>query len=407
MPEHIFDILKARGFVEQVTDEAAFRETFNQPTTCYVGFDPTASSLHVGSLVPILALAHLQRNGHRPIALMGGGTALIGDPSGKTELRKMLSREDIISNGLGIKAQLSRYLDFENGAAMRDNADWLVPLNYIEFLRDIGINFSVNRMLAAESYRQRLETGLNFIEFNYMLLQAYDFLTLYRLEGCRAQMGGNDQWGNIVAGVDLVRRMEGKQVFGLTFPLITTSSGAKMGKTAAGAVWLDAERTRPYDFYQYWINTEDPDVERFLAMFTFLPMDEVKRLGALRDAEINAAKEILAFEATALAHGREEAERARDASHALFGGGGEYDTAPSIEVESAKLAAGIAAYVLFSDAGLAKSRSEAKRLIDAGGAYLNGEQVTASDRKIGSVDLREGMIQLRAGKKKYCLVKPV
>jgi tyrosyl-tRNA synthetase len=407
MAEHILDILKARGFTEQVTDEAALREAFNQPTSCYIGFDPTASSLHVGSLVPIMALAHLQRNGHRPIALLGAGTALIGDPSGKTELRKMLSREDIVSNGHGLKAQLSHFLDFENGAVLRNNADWLVPLNYIEFLRDIGIHFSVNRMLAAESYRQRLETGLNFIEFNYMLLQAYDFLTLYRLEGCLVQMGGNDQWGNIVAGVDLVRRMEGKQVFGLTFPLITTSSGTKMGKTAAGAVWLDPQRTSPYDFYQYWINTEDPDVERFLAMFTFLPMEEVQRLGALRDAEIRVAKEILALEATALAHGGDEAKKARDASRALFGGVGELDTAPSFQIEAAKLSAGIAAYTLFSDAGLAKSRSEAKRLIEQGGAYVNGEPVTAADRRIGSGDLRDGLIQLRAGKKKYCIVKSV
>ncbi|GAB4266922.1 MAG: tyrosine--tRNA ligase [Deferrisomatales bacterium] len=407
MAQHVLDTLAERGFIEQMTDEAETRKTLESPTTCYIGFDPTAPSFHVGSLVPIMALAHLQRAGHRPIALVGGGTAMIGDPSGKTELRRMLTADEIEANARGLKAQLARYLDFDQGALLLNNADWLVPLRYIEFLRDIGIHFSVNRMLAAESYRQRLETGLNFIEFNYMLLQAYDFLVLYQRHGCRVQMGGNDQWGNIVAGVDLVRRVEGQTVHGVTFPLITTSSGAKMGKTAQGAVWLDPARTSPYEFYQYWINTEDPDVERFLGLFTFLPMDEVRRLGALQGADIRSAKEVLAFEATRLLHGEEEADKARRASRALFQGAGDLSQVPSYEVRREELERGIEAYVLFAEAGLTRSRGEARRLIQQGGGYLNGEKVETFDRRVSLADLRDGAVLLRAGKKKYCAVRPV
>ncbi|MEW6486579.1 MAG: tyrosine--tRNA ligase [Thermodesulfobacteriota bacterium] len=411
MAEHVLDTLRERGFVEQSTDEAALREALGRPetapVTCYVGFDPTASSLHVGHLLPVMGLAHMQRAGHRPIALLGGGTALIGDPSGKTELRKMLSREDIEVNAVGIRAQLARLLDFETGAMLLNNAEWLERLHYIAFLRDIGIHFSVNRMLAAESYRQRLETGLNFIEFNYMLLQAYDFLVLRQGHGCSLQMGGNDQWGNILAGVDLIRRVEGTAAHALTFPLITTSSGAKMGKTAQGAVWLAADRTTPYDFYQYWINTEDPDVGRFLGLFTFLPMDEVRRLGALEGAEIRAAKEVLAHEVTKIIHGEEEADKARGASQALFAGAGDLAEVPSFEVPRTALEAGIEAFALFADAGLAKSRGEARRLIQQGGAYVNGEAVTAFDRPVTAADLRDGAVLLRAGKKKYCAVRPV
>ncbi len=407
MAQHVLDTLRERGFLEQTTDEAELRQVLDRPTTCYVGFDPTASSLHVGHLLPVMGLAHLQRAGHRPIALLGGGTALIGDPSGKTELRKMLTRQDIEANAAGIQAQFARLLDFDAGAVLLNNIEWLAPLNYIEFLRDIGIHFSVNRMLAAESYKQRLETGLNFIEFNYMLLQAYDFLVLHQRQGCALQMGGNDQWGNILAGVDLIRRVEGKTAHALTFPLITTASGAKMGKTAQGAVWLAADRTSPYDFYQYWINTEDPDVGRFLGLFTFLPMAEVRRLAALAGAEIRAAKEVLAYEVTKLIHGAEEAEKARAASQALFAGGGDLAEVPSFEVPAPALEAGIEAFVLFADAGLAKSRGEARRLIQQGGAYVNQEAVTALDRRITTADLRDGAVLLRAGKKKYCAVRPV
>ncbi len=406
MATHVLDVLQERGFVEQMTDEPGARDLLARPATCYIGFDPTASSFHVGSLVPIMALAHLQRAGHRPIALVGGGTAMIGDPSGKTELRQLLTRKDIDANAAGLRAQLGRFLDFDRGAALLNNADWLMPLNYIAFLRDVGVHFSVNRMLAAESYRQRLETGLNFIEFNYMLLQAYDFLHLFQHEGCRVQMGGNDQWGNIVAGVDLIRRVEGQSAYGITFPLITTSSGAKMGKTARGAVWLDPERTSPYEFYQYWVNTEDPDVERFLGLFTFLPMDEVRRLGALQGAAIREAKEVLAHEVTRLVHGNEAACRARDASRALFGGRGDLDQVPTAEVARERLEAGIEAFVLFADVGLANSRGEARRLIQQGGAYVNGEPVTAIDQRVGTTDLRDGVVLLRAGKKRYRAVRP-
>ncbi len=403
---HVLDVLKDRGFVEQTTDETELRELLRAPTTCYIGFDPTASSFHVGSLVPIMALAHMQRAGHRPIALVGGGTAMIGDPSGKTEMRRLLTREQIEANAQGLKAQLARFLDFDRGALLLNNADWLLGLNYIEFLRDIGVHFSVNRMLAAESYRQRLETGLNFIEFNYMLLQAYDFLHLFRHYGCRVQMGGNDQWGNIVAGVELIRRTEGQAAHAITFPLITTASGAKMGKTAQGAIWLDPERTSPYDFYQYWINTEDPDVERFLGLFTFLPMDRVRELGRLEGAAIREAKEVLAFEVTRLVHGEAEARKAREASRALFGGGGRLDEAPTHEVDPTRLSEGIEAFILLHEAGLTKSRGEARRLIGQGGAYLHGEPIRSFDQRITASDLRDGVILLRAGKKKYCVVRP-
>ncbi len=276
--KNVFHIFEDRGFIEQVTDGKLVRELFENPITCYIGFDPTAKSLHVGSLLPIMSLVHMQRAGHRPIGLVGGGTGLVGDPSGKTEMRNILTLEEINENAEALKKQLSRFIDFSDGKAMMaNNADWLTDLRYIEFLRDIGRHFSVNRMLTAESYRARLETGLSFIEFNYMLLQAYDFWYLFKHYDCRLQMGGNDQWGNILAGADLTRRLEGEVIHGLTFPLLTTSSGIKMGKTHKGAVWLDASLTSPYDYYQYWINQDDGDVERFLGLFTFLPMEEVRR----------------------------------------------------------------------------------------------------------------------------------
>ena len=316
----VYDVFRERGFIEQITDEPLIRDLLEQEhITCYIGFDPTATSLHIGSLVPIMSLAHMQRHGHRPIALVGGGTGLIGDPSGKTEMRQILTREQIDHNARCLQKQLSRYLDFGEGKAiLLNNADWLTQLNYIEFLRDIGRHFSVNRMLAAESYRIRLEKGLNFIEFNYMLLQAYDFLYLFQHYGCLLQMGGNDQWGNMVAGIDLIRRVEGKTAFSMTFPLITTSQGHKMGKTEKGTVWLDAELTSPYEYYQYWINTEDADVERFLALFTFLPMEEITEVKALTDARLNMAKAVLAFEATKITHGEEAAVAAWKASAEAF-----------------------------------------------------------------------------------------
>jgi tyrosyl-tRNA synthetase len=405
--ENVLDLFEERGFVEQVTDREALQGQLENPTACYIGFDPTARSLHVGSLVPIMSLAHMQRAGHRPIAVVGGGTTLVGDPSGKTEMRRLMSRAEIDENGEGIKQQLSRFLDFGPGKAlMVNNADWLVGLNYIEFLRDIGRHFSVNRMLAAESYKIRMETGLSFIEFNYMLLQAYDYWHLFKTYDCRLQMGGNDQWGNILAGADLIRRLEGEVVHALTFPLITTASGIKMGKTHKGTVWLDSDLTSPYEYYQYWVNQDDRDTERFLALFTFLPMEEVRRLGSVQGEALMEAKEVLAFEATALCHGREEAEKARNAAKQLFGAesAGLPESVPGFALDAGDIEQGIAAYMLFEKCGLSKTRAEARRLIAQGGGYVNGERIEAFDQRISSKDLQEGSILLRAGKKRYLRV---
>jgi len=398
----VFDELQQRGFVEQVSDEAALRQLLeNKKITCYVGFDPTADSLHVGSLVPIMALAHMQRWGHKPIAILGGGTTMVGDPSGKTEMRQMLTREQIVSNGKKIKEQLARFLDFDNGLAlMVDNADWLLNLNYIDFLRDIGKHFSVNRMLAAEAYKIRLEAGLSFIEFNYQVLQAYDYLMLFRRHGCTLQMGGNDQWGNILAGVDLIRRVDGAEVQALTFPLITTAGGAKMGKTAKGAVWLDAQRTSSYEFYQYWINTDDRDVGRFIKFFTFLPMKEIVELEKLQGADLREAKQVLAFEVTKTVHGETEATQARDASQAMFGGG-QSENIPSSEWAGKDLQAGVSVVDLFVKSGLVSSKSDARRLIEQGGAYVNQRRIESHEEKIDLMDVNDGGLILRAGKKRY------
>jgi tyrosyl-tRNA synthetase len=406
--ENVFDIFEERGFIEQVTDREPLRELLERPLACYVGFDPTASSLHVGSLIPIMALAHMQRAGHRPIAVVGGGTTLVGDPSGKTELRPIMSREEIEQNAKGIKQQLSRFLEFGEGKAiMVNNADWLVQLNYINFLRDIGRHFSVNRMLSAESYKARLRTGLNFIEFNYMLLQAYDFWYLFKHHDCRLQMGGNDQWGNILAGIDLTRRLEGEPIYGLTFPLITTSSGTKMGKTLEGAMWLDSDLCPPYDYYQYWVNQDDRDIERFLALFTFVPMKEVRRLGSLKGENLREAKEVLAFEATRLCHSEQEAEKARAAARQLFGGKEAElsESVPSYPLDSLELIEGVPAYLLFEKAGLCKTRGEARRLISQGGGYVNNRRIKEFDQVINSDDIIEDSVLLRAGKKRFLRIK--
>jgi len=403
---NVFDTFEERGFIEQVTDRERLRNLLENPIRCYIGFDATARSLHLGSLIPIMALAHMQRAGHVPIAVVGGGTTLVGDPSGKTEIRPIMSREEIEQNAEGIKEQLSRFIDFGDGKAlMVNNADWLVDLNYIDFLRDIGRHFSVNRMLAAESYKIRLKSGsgLSFIEFNYMLLQAYDFWYLFKHHDCRLQMGGNDQWGNILAGADLTRRLEGEVIHGLTFPLITTSSGIKMGKTHEGAVWLDPEMTKPYDYYQYWINQDDRDVERFLALFTFLPMEKVRRLGSLKGQEVRQAKEVLAYEATRLCHGTEEAGNARDDARQLFGEGAAdfFESVPSYAMDFGELEKGIPAYRLFEKTGLCKTRGEARRLISQGGGYANNRRIEAFDQIIDLNDMINDAILLRAGKKRY------
>jgi len=412
--DNIFDIFETRGLVEQVTDRELVGEVLEKPVSCYIGFDPTAKSLHAGSLLPIMSLVHMQRAGHRPIVLIGGGTALIGDPSGKTEMRPVMTRDEINENAEGLKNQLSRFIDFSDGKAiMVNNADWLTTLNYLDFLRDIGRHFSVNRMLTAESYRARLETGLNFIEFNYMLLQSYDFWYLYKHYDCLLQIGGNDQWGNILSGADLTRRLEGRIVHGLTLPLLTTSSGIKMGKTHKGAVWLDPELTSPYHYYQYWINQDDQDVERFLALFTLLPMDEVQRLGALEGADIRKAKAILAYETTKICHGKSAADQAREESNRLFKTDASQEglssdntpsdifQGPSFSIGREELEQGIPAFILFEKAGLCKTRGEARRLISQGGGYLNGEKVQAFDQAVNSGHLNHDSLLLRAGKKRY------
>jgi len=423
----VLDILKERGFVEQTTHDNELDEFLKMGNvTCYIGFDPTASSLHVGSLVPIMSLAHMQRQGHRPIALVGGGTGLVGDPSGKTEMRKMLTVEDVENNVLGIKRQLSRFIAFsDRKALLLNNAQWLTTLEYIPFLRDIGRHFSVNRMIKAESYKMRLdsEEGLSFIEFNYMVLQAYDFMVLFDTQGCRLQMGGSDQWGNIVAGIDLIRRMRQETAFGITFPLITTSSGEKMGKTAKGAVWLDPERTSPYEYYQFWVNTDDRDVRRFLALFTFLPMNEIKDVETLEGADLNSAKAVLAFEATLLAHGKEAAEKAYNAAVSMFGSrtvpkeilpsstiprsdADITDAAvPHSLMDEAQIKEGIPAFKLFHQVGLANSGGAARRLIEQGGAYINDTRLESGDYTVTEKDVLNMEILLRAGKKRYHKIK--
>ena len=424
-PKNAYDVFYERGFIEQVTEEDRVRELLGKTSvTCYIGFDPTAASLHIGSLVPIMSLAHMQRGGHRTIALVGGGTGLIGDPSGKTEMRQILSKEKIDYNARCLQNQLSHYLDFAEGrAVLLNNAEWLTKLNYIEFLRDIGRHFSVNKMLAAESYRTRLEKGLNFIEFNYMLLQAYDFLHLFRHYDCAIQMGGNDQWGNMVAGTDLIRRVEAGQAYCITFPLITTALGEKMGKTERGAVWLDEKLTPPYEYYQFWINTEDTDVERFLALFTFLPMEEVRDVRKLSGASLNMAKTVLAFEATKITHGGKPAIAAWEASAKTFGSkpvdgelfpsstvprtgaGRDASAIPSLVKTREEMAVGIAASDLFYEVNLCTSKSEAKRLIAQGGLYVQERQVQTADARIDLDDINEkGEIILRRGKKRHFIV---
>ncbi len=405
----VYDVFQERGFIEKVTDEGKVPEILEGKVTCYIGFDPTASSFHVGNLVPIMSLAHMQRHGHQPIALVGGGTGLVGDPSGKDEMRQILTYNEIAENAEAQRKQFSLFIDFSGDKALLlNNADWLTKLNYIDFLRDIGVHFSVNRMLATESVKIRLETGLSFIEFNYQLLQAYDFWYLFKHQNCLIQMGGSDQWGNIVAGIDLIRRLEGKQAYGSTFPLIMTADGKKMGKTEKGAVWLDSQRTSPYEYYQFWINTDDRDVKRFLALFTFLPMEEVEEYGELKGADLRKAKEILAFEATKIVHGEKEAVKAKEASRALFSGKGgkDEDSIPTTYMDKEIFIQGIPLFKLFETASLCNSGSEARRLIEQGGAYINNRRIDKFDEPIKLEDFdSNGTISLRVGKKKYHRIK--
>ncbi len=397
----VFDILKERGFIEQVTHEEELKEQLEKgAVSFYIGFDPTADSLHVGHFLTLMAMAHMQRAGHRPICLLGGGTGSVGDPSGKTDMRRMMDRSEIDHNIECFKRQMQRFIDFtDNKALMVNNADWLLKLNYVELLREVGVHFSVNRMLSAECYKQRWEKGLTFFELNYMIMQAYDFWELFNRHDCILQMGGDDQWSNILAGADLIRRKEGKAAFALTLTLLTTSDGRKMGKTEKGALWLDAEKTSPYEFYQYWRNVADADVEKCLALLTFLPMDEVRRLGALKDQAINEAKKVLAFEVTKLIHGQEAAEKSSQAAEALFGGQGSLANTPTVEISADRL--GDKLLDILFDAGLFASKSEGRRLIAQGGLHLEQEKLNDPDRILQSADFTDNAALLRKGKKNY------
>lgn len=420
----VLSVLKERGYIEDQTHTEELEDYLtNNQVTCYIGFDPTASSFHVGNLVCIMVLAHMQRAGHRPIALVGGGTGMIGDPSGKTELRKIITVEQIEENKKGLRAQFARFLDFsDDKALLLDNAEWLTSLEYIPFLRDIGRHFSVNRMVKAESYKARMDSddGLTFIEFNYQLLQAYDFMQLAENYDCLLQMGGSDQWGNIVAGIDLTRRTLKKQAFGITFPLITTASGIKMGKTHKGAVWLDADRFSPYEYYQFWVNCDDADVARFLRLFTFLPMDQIADVENLEGAQLNKAKAILAYETTKICHGEAEAMKSLAASVSVFGSleipsdilpdssvprgahsAEKDDSVPSSSYTKSGFLNVMQAVDIFTETGLCKSKSDARRLIKQGGAYVNGERVANFDQLLSESDVDGNEILLRAGKKKY------
>ena len=403
-----YEELVARGLIAQVTNEEEIREMVNNgKATFYIGFDPTADSLHVGHFMALCLMKRLQMAGNKPIALIGGGTAMVGDPSGRTDMRQMMTKEIIDHNCECFKQQLSRVIDFsDDKAIMVNNADWLLDLNYVEFLRDIGSCFSVNKMLTAECFKQRLEKGLSFLEFNYMLMQSYDFLMLNRKYNCKIELGGDDQWSNILGGIDLCRRKDQKQVYGMTFTLLTNSEGKKMGKTQSGAVWLDPKKTTPYDFYQYWRNIEDVKVEECLSLLTFLPMDEVRRLGALEGAEINKAKEVLAYEVTKIVHGEEEAKKAQTAAKAMFVSGGANEDAPTFEYEADKLAEGIDILTMLVDSKLCTTRSDARRMVQQGGVSVNGKKVDAIDATFGKADFDDkDRILLKKGKKKFCQIK--
>ena len=404
--KNALDILKERGFIAQVTYEDDLRKAFDDGmVTFYTGFDPTADSLHIGHYIPIMAMAHLQRAGHKPIALMGGGTGMIGDPSGKSDLRKVLTVEDIDNNVAHIKQQMSRFLDFDeskpNCAIIANNADWLRTLNYIDFLREVGSLFSVNRMLTAECYKQRLERGLTFLEFNYMLMQAYDFLQLNHRYGCTLQSGGDDQWSNMLAGADLIRRKDHVPAFALTFQLLLTHDGRKMGKTEKGALWLDANKCSPYDFYQYWRNVDDADVEKCLGLLTFLPMEQVRELGRLEGSAINEAKRVLAFEVTKLIHGEEEAQKARDAAESLFGSAGAGGSVPTTVITEAELAEEARLIAWMAKAGMTKSNGEARKAVQQGGVSVGDEKITDPDYKFTADQLSGDGVLVKKGKKTF------
>lgn len=398
----VFEELKARGLIAQMTDEEKIRDLLdNQKTTFYIGFDPTADSLHVGHFVQIMVMAHMQRAGHTPIALFGGGTGMIGDPSGKTDMRRMMTPDEINHNIECFKKQMSRLIDFSDGKAiMANNGDWLLNLNYIQFMRDIGVHFSVNRMLAAECYKQRLERGLSFFEMNYMIMQSYDFLELNHRYNCRLELGGDDQWSNIIGGVELLRRKESKEAFGMTFTLLTTSEGKKMGKTEKGAVWLDPEKTTPFEFYQYWRNIGDADVIKCLKILTFLPLSEIEELAKLEGSELNKAKEILAFEVTKLIHGEEEAIKAQEGARALFGAGANTDNMPTTTLSGDDFENGeIAVLDLLLKTKLIPSKGEGRRLIEQGGIAVDDRKIENALEKIPVSAFEKGYVIIKKGKK--------
>jgi tyrosyl-tRNA synthetase len=426
---NVFDVLKERGFIEQCTHEEEIKELLGkEKIRFYIGFDPTADSLHVGHFMQVIIMMYMQKFGHTPIVLIGDGTTMVGDPSGRTDMRQMMTEETIQANGRKFKHLFDRYLDFDDEyqyiggpfgekatankepdagkAICVNNASWLMPLNYIDFIRDIGRHFSVNAMLRAECFKQRLETGLSFLEFNYMLMQSYDFMVMARDIDCKMQFGGNDQWSNILFGVDLTRRELNKQVYGMTFALLTNSEGKKMGKTQKGALWLDSAKTSPYDFFQYWRNVEDADVNKCLRMLTFLPMEEVERLSSLQDAEINKAKEILAFEVTKLVHGEEEAQKALDGAKAAFGGGGHMENIPTTKMDAALFAGdGMGIVNLIREIGLVSSNGEGFRTIQQGGLLVKGEKVTDAKMLINADDFEEGKLLIQKGKKIFHMVE--
>lgn len=400
----VYDELKARGLIAQLTNEEKVRDLLNNgKTSFYIGFDPTADSLHVGHFVQIMVMAHMQKAGHTPIALFGGGTGMIGDPSGKTAMRRMMTREEIDHNVRCFQKQMSRLVDFSDGKAiMVNNADWLMNLNYIQFLRDVGVHFSVNRMLSFECYKQRLERGLSFFELNYMLMQSYDFLVLNRKYGCQLELGGDDQWSNIIGGVELIRKADDKEAYGMTFTLLTTSDGRKMGKTESGAVWLDPEKTSPYDFYQYWRNVDDADVIRCLKILTFLPLEEIDAMAKWEGSQLNKAKEILAFEVTKLIHGEEEAVKAQNAARAIFGGDAHSENMPSTELSDGDFTDGeISVLDLLAKTKLVPSKGEARRLIDQGGISIDDEKVNSVTAKISKSSFEKGFVIIKKGKKVY------
>jgi tyrosyl-tRNA synthetase len=399
----VFDTLKERGYIAQTTDEEAIRKLLSKPgVSFYIGFDPTADSLHVGHFVALMVMSHMQKAGHNPIALLGGGTAMVGDPTGKTDMRKMMTPEIIAYNASCFQRQMAGLVDFSEGKAiMVNNGDWLLKLNYVDFLREVGVHFSVNRMLAAECFKQRLEKGLSFLEFNYMLMQGYDFYYLFKNNNCLMQLGGDDQWANILGGIELVRKKDAKEVFGLTFKLLTTSEGKKMGKTEKGAVWLDPTKTTPFDFYQYWRNTNDPDVINCMKLLTFVSMDEIKEYETYKDEKINEVKKRLAYEVTRIVHGEDEALRCQAQALALFEQGGKSDTMPTTVLTEDEKTNGIGLLDLMFKAGLIPSKGEGRRLIQQGGVYINDVVITDPAKVFTQADFVEGEAIVRKGKKVY------